>query len=490
MSVWRPRAWSLRLAAVAAAAPVVLGAAAVWAQAPQAAAPAIAAAQQLSPDQAALVLDTLRHADEHGLTPRDYLPTSLLADDARPQAADEPALRRGLLRYARDVHAGRMDAGDFPKDWGVRPAPYDPAAGLAQALAADRLQAWLDSLPPPYSGYYALKKGLERYRQLAADGGWPSVPDGPKFTANATGPRVAALRARLAVEDPQVAPTGPFDDELKQAVVRAQKRFGLNPDGVVGPATLAALNQTAGQRVSQIVANMERWRWLPDQMPATRIQVNSGAAIVTLFKDDRPVLSMKAASGKPGDETPMLTSSITSVVLNPPWNVPSSIAAKELWPKERANPGYLASHNYKVIATGDGGQRLQQQAGPDAALGLFKFDFENPYGVYLHDTPSRAAFDRYQRQVSHGCVRLEKAGDLAKVLLADDPQWTPEAVDAAVDTGDTRRVKLPAPVPVFILYWTAFAGADGQMNFRSDPYGWDKLLLAKVDAGTDKGVAD
>lgn len=481
-------AWRLRLVALAAAAPLALGAAGVWAQQPVA--PVPAAAMQLAPEQAAAALQALREADAQGLNPRDYLPARLLADDAQAGPDDQQVLLRGLVRYAKDVHAGRMAAGDFPKDWGVRPQPYDPAAGLAQALAADRLGPWLDDLPPPYSGYYALKKGLERYRQIAADGGWPSVPDGAKFTAGATGPRVAALRARLAVEDPQVAATGPFDEDLKQAVMRAQKRFGLNPDGVVGATTLAALNQTASQRVSQIVANMERWRWLPNQMPGTRIQVNSGAAIVTLFKDDRPVLSMKAASGRPGDETPMLASSITSVVLNPPWNVPSSIAAKELWPKERANPGYLASHNYKVIATSDGGSRLQQQAGPDAALGLFKFDFENPYGVYLHDTPSRAAFDRYSRQVSHGCVRLEKAGDLAKVLLADDPNWTPDAVDAAVGTGDTRRVKLPAPVPVFILYWTAFAGADGQMNFRSDPYGWDKLLLAKVDGGSDKGVAD
>jgi murein L,D-transpeptidase YcbB/YkuD len=470
----RSRPW---LAALAVAAPLVLAAPGVMAQ------PSVpgAAAMQLSPDQVMTAVRVLREAGAQGLNPRDYLPARLLADGAQPGPQDQTAVLRGLVRYAKDVHVGRMDAGEFPKDWGVRPAPYDAAAGLSQALAAGRLQPWLDDLAPPYSGYAALRKGLDRYRQIAEDGGWTAIPEGPVLRVGSSGPRVTALRARLAVEDPGVAAAGAFDAKLKQAVIRAQRRFGLKPDGEVGKPTLAALNVSADQRVDQIVANLERWRWLPAQMPATRVQVNSGAAIVTLFQDDRPVLSMKAASGRPGDETPMLASEITSVVLNPPWNVPSSIASKELWPKERKSPGYLARNGYKVISTGDGGSRLQQQAGPEAALGRYKFDFENPYGVYLHDTPSLAAFDRYARQVSHGCVRLEHPDELAKALLSADPEWSPEALQAAVDTGDTKRVRLPAPVPVYILYWTAFAGADGQMNFRSDPYGWDKQLLAKVD---------
>jgi L,D-transpeptidase YcbB len=261
------------------------------------------------------------------------------------------------------------------------------------------------------------------------------------------------------------------------------------PDGIVGAPTLAALNNSADHHVAQIVANMERWRWLPAQMPATRVQVNSGAAIVTLFRDDRPVLSMKAVSGRPGDETPMLASEIHSVVLNPPWNVPSSIASKELWPKERRNPGYLARNGFRVISTPDGGSRLQQQAGDLAALGRYKFDFENPYGVYLHDTPTKATFERYARQASHGCVRLEKPDELARALLAADPKWTPEAIEAAVDKGDTLRVRLPERIPVYILYWTAFGGADGTMNFRTDPYGWDKVLLAKIGAAPGEAKA-
>ena len=168
---------------------------------------------------------------------------------------------------------------------------------------------------------------------------------------------------------------------LLVAVRRAQRRYGLNPVGTVGSQTIAALNVPVSQRIRQIMANMERWRWLPQQLEAKRVQVNIAAAVLTVFEGDNPVLSMKAVTGRPGNETPMLVSSIHSVVLNPPWNVPSSIANKELWPKERANPGYLKRNGFKVID----GTRLQQQAGDQSALGRFKFDFDNNFSVYLHD---------------------------------------------------------------------------------------------------------
>lgn len=423
----------------------------------------------LSPVQLALAVRTLNAADTHGL------PRQRVSVDDDPQRITE-----ALLRYAGMVHVGRLAPADFPNPWGVRPAPYDPRPDMAAAVTTDRLEDWLDSLPPPYSGYAALRRGLADYRAIAARGGWKEVPDGPAFGLGEKGPRAAALRARLAAEDAAVDASGPalVDADLQLATARAQRRFGLKPDGVVNAETLAALNQPIGQRVLQIIANLERWRWLPSTMPATRVQVNSGAAIVTLFQDDRPVLSMKAVSGRPGDETPMLFSKIHSVVLNPPWNVPSSIATKELWPKEKRNPGYLARNGFVVIKT-ETGVRLQQKPSR-SALGNYKFDFDNPYGVYLHDTPTQSTFDRYVRQASHGCVRLEKPKALAEALLAADPEWTPAAIAAAVEKGDTLRVRLPAPVPVFIFYWTAFASPDGSMNFRADPYGWDRLLLQKI----------
>lgn len=391
---------------------------------------------------------------------------------------DNDALVREALDYARAVHSGRLAASDFDSNWGLRPLPYDPLPAFAAAVKSDRLQAWNTNLSPPYAGYETLKEGLKKYRQIDAAGGWKTVPAGPDLTLGSTGPRVAALRARLAVEDTGVAAKGDtFDAALKEAVIRAQRRYGLNPTGVVSSGTLAALNVSAGDRVRQIMANMERWRWLPEQLEKDRIQVNIAAAVVTVFDGDNPVMSMRGVTGRPGNETPMLQSSIHSIVLNPPWNVPTSIATKELFPKGSA---YLARNGYKVIGTG-AGRRLQQQAGPKSALGRYKFDFNNSFAVYLHDTPSQSTFGRYARLESHGCVRLEKPADLARHLLRDDPNWQPDAIQAAVDTGKTQRVPLKTQVAVYLLYWTAFATQNGTMSFRGDPYSWDKSLASKIE---------
>ncbi|MDQ0837181.1 L,D-transpeptidase family protein [Sphingomonas faeni] len=402
------------------------------------------------------------------------------AATASTTAPTKEELVRAALDHARAVHAGRLSEADFQRDWGLRPPAYDPTPAFADAVRLDRIAAWFASLPPPYAGYDGLRKGLQNYRSIASAGGWSPLASGPDFTLGATGSRVIALRKRLAVEDKDVSTSGDtFDAGLLDAVRRAQRRYGLNPSGIVSTQTLAALNVPAGERVRQIMANMERWRWLPQDLPRDRIQVNIAAAVLTVFDGDTPVQSMRAVTGRPGDETPMLSSTIHSIVINPPWNVPTSIATKELWPKEKANPGYLKRNGFKVIGT-----RLQQQAGDQSALGRFKFDFANDYSVYLHDTPSRAKFASFSRLSSHGCVRLEKPGELADLLLKGDPAWTPEMVDAAVAKGDTVRARLTKPVSVYLLYWTAFASGNGQMNFRADPYDWDGILASKIEART------
>ena len=402
------------------------------------------------------------------------------AATASTTAPTKEELVRAALDHARAVHAGRLSEVDFQRDWGLRPPAYDPTPAFADAVRLDRIAAWFASLPPPYAGYDGLRKGLQNYRSIASAGGWSPLASGPDFTLGATGSRVIALRKRLAVEDKDVSTSGDtFDAGLLDAVRRAQRRYGLNPTGIVSTQTLAALNVSATDRVRQIMANMERWRWLPQDLPRDRIQVNIAAAVLTVFDGDTPVQSMRAVTGRPGDETPMLSSTIHSIVINPPWNVPTSIATKELWPKEKANPGYLKRNGFKVIGT-----RLQQQAGDQSALGRFKFDFANDYSVYLHDTPSRAKFASFSRLSSHGCVRLEKPGELADLLLKGDPAWTPEMVDAAVAKGDTVRARLTKPVSVYLLYWTAFASGNGQMNFRADPYDWDGILASKIEART------
>lgn len=404
---------------------------------------------------------------------------------AVPADASPDAIVRAALDYARALHHGRLANADFIDNWGLKPLPYDPTADFIAAVQADRLSAWIASLPPQWSGYDTLRKALATYRAIESAGGWPTLVAGADLVPGATGDRVATLRERLSIEDHGLD-KGParYDDEVVAAVQRAQRRYGIDPTGTAGASTIAALNVNTHDRVRQIEANMERWRWLPAELPAHRVQVNIAAAVLTVFDADKPVMSMRAVTGRPGDETPMLSSTIHSIVFNPPWNVPSSIATKELWPKEHAHPGYLKAHGFTVIGTG-GGSRLQQNP-KHSALGKVKFDFANNYGVYLHDTPSQSTFDRNSRLASHGCVRLAHPVALAKLMLQDDPTWTPDAIDAAIGKGTTVRAQLTDPVAVFLLYWTAYASADGKMTFLGDPYGWDRQLADRLTASADR----
>ena len=452
----------------------------------------VTAPQAISPmsvslrsDQIALLEQTLADADSQALDPHAYAPAGLqaLLASADPQVrqSGQSQLIARTLTYARAVHAGRLPNAAFLDDWGLKPHSYDPSADFVRSVQQDQLKTWIEGLPPPYTGYEGLRQGLEIYRSIAAKGGWQAISAGPALTPGAMSPRVLELRARMAAEDPQVQPAGDavYDPALAEAVKRAQRRYGLEDSGVVSGQTLTALNVSVDERIGQILANMERWRWLPAELPTDRIQVNVAAAILTVFHADTPVLSMRAVTGRPGDETPMLTSKIESIVLNPPWNVPSTIASRELWPKERAHPGYLAAHDFIVVKDGDGA-RLQQRAGDSSALGRIKFDFQNNYGVYLHDTPSHGLFSHTGRLASHGCVRLQKPRDLALLVMQGDPVWTPAAIDAAIASGRTIRAPLPQPVSVYLLYWTAYMGADGMMNFRDDPYGWDEELMTRL----------
>jgi L,D-transpeptidase YcbB len=410
------------------------------------------------------------------------------ANDTRlqPVSTAQDALVAAALDHARAVHAGRLAEEDFQEDWALRPKDFDPRPGFAKAVAENRIGQWFASLPPPWAGYDGLKTGLQRYRQIVADGGWSSVPAGPDLSVGSSGARVAALRKRLAVEDKTVSATGDrFDAALKEAVVRAQRRYGLNPSGLVSTQTLAALNVPAQDRVRQIMANMERWRWMPHELPANRIQVNIAAAVVTVFEGDKPVMSMRGVTGKVGTETPMLSSTIHSIVLNPPWNVPARIAREELFPKGMA---YLKANDFRVIGTGPN-RRLQQIAGPKAALGRFKFDFDNEFAVYLHDTPAKAGFGRFDRLESHGCIRLEKPHELANYLLRTSSEWSEAKVQETLDSGKTVRAQLTTPAEVYLLYWTAFASANGDVNFRADPYGWDAKLADKIEARQTRQIA-
>ena len=345
----------------------------------------------LRPDQVDLLLGALKAAPSEGFGATEFDVSDL--DSARTgDAAAQTKLKAKAIAYAKAEHGLRIPVSQFDKSWGLKPAPYDAAKDFAFALSQDKLAEWVTNLPPPFARYRQLKDGLAVYRRIAAQNPWKSVPAGPDLGVGATGPRVAALRARLVYEDgalAKAAADAPFDQPLADSVKRFQARHGLNPTGLVSTATLAALNVTPAQRVRQITANLERWRWTPRDLAPSRIEVNVPAAFLQVYDGERPTLSMLAAAGKPvpDDHTPMLKGKITSIVLNPAWHIPASIAP-EIYAKQRKDPGYFEREGI-TTQPGNTVAPLVQAAGPKSALGQVKFDFQNAFGSTYTTPPPR-----------------------------------------------------------------------------------------------------
>lgn len=366
-------------------------------------------------------------------------------------------------------------------------------AGIAFAAHADPAAPAATPAPirAPAVQYDLLSRALERYKTLAATGGWESLSPGPTLDLGVAGPRVAALKRRLAIEgDLERAQSSgdTFDGALAAAVRRFQERTGLAGDGRVGAKTLAALNVSADSRVAQIAANLERRRHLPTAVPANRLEINVPAAELTILEADEAIVRMRVVVGARRFPTPLLQSRIVAVVFNPPWNVPTRIVRNEIIPRLRRQPAYLRDNDIRIVGRPDDpyGERidwrnpravppvqLQQQPGPKNALGRIKFDIPNEYSVYLHDTPAKSAFALPDRTLSHGCVRLQYPADVARYVLRAETQKDPDLIDRLLADSDTVSVRASMPLPVVFVYWTAFVDEDGRLNFRNDIYGHD-----------------
>ncbi len=445
-------------------------------------------------DAAALAVRTLAESDAQGLRPSDY-GTAARQWDAPPEAgaaaaAYDLSLTKDLLHYAHDVRLGQVDPARVYRDVALPSRIFDAGPALNKALDDGTLGVFLAGLPPPQAGYRGLVAALARYRALAADGGWPQL--------SARDLDTPLLLQRLAVEDPALEGVfAPTDEELQDAVTRFQSRNGLAADGRIGPATLAALNVPAKARIEQIVANMERWRWLPRQFEDRTIRVNVPDQMVRYYRGDEVLLTSKVAVGKVTSKTPIARMMGLSVVANPPWEVPGDIAQAQILPRLRADPHYLADHNMVLINGPPGDPQgltvdwrgikelpydIDQQPGEKSAMGVLMLDAPNDFGVYLHDTPGKDVFLPAARQKSNGCVRVEDMAELAALIMSDGDETRLDTLDDAVAAGETQRLMLDKPVPVYLLYWTAIAGEDGTVGFRPDFYGRDKPLLAALAA--------
>ena len=466
-------------------------------------------------DRTALLLRALATADTHGLDPGRYHLDAIRAHRSSANGGHtaelDLLLTAAFLGYAGDVRAGRVPPGRRDPDWAI-PAPrFDAVSALTRGVRQPAtFSALLASLPPPAPGYGRLVEALQRYRAIAERSGWPPVPSGPLLRRGDDDARVATIRARLAAEDELVARPADsrFDDRLEAGVRRFQARHGLAVDGVVGEATVRALNVPASDRIRQIILNLERWRWLPRDLGPRYITVNAADATLQVVEDGRPVLTSRVVVGDRRHPTPAVQAQLEAVVLNPKWNVPASIAAREILPRLRDNRRYLADNDIVIMERRESDPfglavdwsaisaeafpfRLQQQPGPDNPLGRIKFDVPNRFDVYLHDSPTRSLFARPVRTASHGCIRVERADDVAAHVLTDGTgRWTRRRLEEAIAAGGSPRIPVAPPLPVYILYWTAFVGPDGLVHFRDDVYERDRRLAAALAAERRAGAPD
>ena len=449
--------------------------------------------------QAAEIIRALSEADRRGLSPEDYDAARLRAEAARfdsatpPTAADagafDTALTVCVLRYISDAHLGRVPphAVGFALETEAR--QFDPVAFVAQLPAAEAPAQLLAALDPQFPLFGRLVTALAHWRDLAAHSDFPQVPNLPKLHPGEADAGVGPLREFLrAIGDLPSAARAPknarvYDPDLVKAVRRFQERQGLGADGVIGEATLSQLQISPAGRVQQIELALERLRWLPPPEDEAFVVVNIPEFQLRGYYrgNNTPALQLRAVVGSATlrRETPVLHATMQYLVFRPYWDVPPSIAQKEILPDSAHDPAYFSRHNYEFH-----NGRIRQRPGDDNALGLLKFVFPNPFHVYMHDTPTKRLFAKSRRDFSHGCIRVSDAAALAEFVLRGQGKWDREGIDTSMKSGrNNRRVYLERPVGVYVLYSTVVVDEDGTTHFFPDIYGHD----AQLDAALAKG---
>lgn len=477
------------------------------------------------------LIGALRNSAREGLRSEFYKPDEFARQIGVAQREGNAALLRadvslttGFMVHGLHLLQGQLRPSQLNIDWNVKPRQADLPELLHGAVTERDLIPALKSLLPPHPEYERLRQLRSDYELIAQNGGWPMVPEGPALKPGepALVERLRALRERLTIEGyhggppitgipkitgqaeryaieqieeekeerrqgsvelPQTSSTQEvYPEQLANAVGKFQLAHGIEVDTIVGGQTLAELNIPAEQRLRQIELNMERWRWLPESLGSFDIRVNLPAFHLRVMKNNALVIEMNVIIGKEGWGTPVFSDEVEKIVVNPDWTVPQSILDKELMPIIRRDRSYLKRNNFVSVPGGG----LRQKPGPMNPLGQYKFVFPNEHAIYLHATPKTALFNKRDRALSHGCIRVERPLDLAAVLLQGEPgNWTREQLSALADTNRTQEIKLVCKVPVHLLYWTVYCREES-VEFHQDIYRMDQAMIRALDEMTKR----
>lgn len=466
-------------------------------------------------DQVDELLTAIETTAADGLDPADYhleqVRTGyrqLLAGDvttAIARAELDVLFTDSLIRLVYHQRFGKLNPYTLDPQWNFRRDldGVSAAAAIQSMIDADSLLYRLQSLFPRGRFYEQLRQSLARYREIEANGGWPEFPEGPTLKPGMVDNRVPVLARRLAVTgdldtDAVAAADTTYTEIIEAGVRRFQKRHGIDVDGVIGPTTARVLNVPVSRRVRQLEINLERARWVFDDITDNFIIVNIAGFTAYVVRDREVVWQTRVQVGSTYHQSPVFRDEMKYLVLNPTWTVPYSIATKEILPQIQSEPDYFAKRDFDVkdrngklvdpesIEWSELSRRnfpytLVQRPGPNNALGRVKFMFPNEHAVYLHDTPSKSLFGRAERAFSHGCIRVEHPFEFAEILLGADG-WTQDRFQEVLDSGEIKTVFLSKPMPVMLLYWTAQVDPGGDVHFYQDIYERDQRIEDGLDS--------
>ena len=451
------------------------------------------------------VLQIFHDAGKMGLNPANYRVTQLdrmmSVTTPRELAELELQLTRSFIDFGRDINRGVVQPKDASRENAITAKELGALTLIDGAENADNIANYVATLEPQTPEYHRLKQALADYQAIAAKGGFPVIGKGSTLKPGMKDKRIVQIRDYLKLTgdlNPDADKGGDlYDIDLVPAVKWFQFRHGLTEDGIIAATTYEAMSVPVASRIRQIELNMERRRWMDDDLGKYYILVNVADQELKVVKDGKTIHTARVVVGKPYTRTPVFSEKMRYVVLNPYWNVPPNIANGEYLPKLKRNPGVLAKEHIRVFSSAGEVNpyavnwsalsrmpyALRQDSGGKNALGKVKFMFPNKFNVYLHDTPSKSLFNKDLRIFSHGCMRVQNPLDLAEILLADQG-WSRQRIDDTVAAGGGERIiNLKTQVPVHVTYLTAWVNKDGAVNFRRDPYKRDDQL-SEVLTGT------